>query len=156
MPERGRCFENGFTFVELLVAVTIVAVVSVPLLSLFICGYATTVTAGRQTVAVNLCRDRIEEIKGGSCAWYNQFNGEESPIVLFEETPVPDFDLFCRRTEILSEELPGFPGITMARIIVTVSWRQGEVERSITLETYLDSSALSRSEGVGGYAGKAR
>ena len=137
MPGRGGSFENGFTLIELLVAITVLALVSAALLSLFVCACTAVVEAGRVTTAVHLCRERIEEIKGGGWARCNQANGENSPPLLWEEEQVPDFDFFRRRTAVSPEELPGFPGVTLGRISVTVSWRQGREERSVTLETYL-------------------
>jgi prepilin-type N-terminal cleavage/methylation domain-containing protein len=63
--------EEGFTFTELLVAITILALVSIPVLSMLLNGYSYTVMAGRQTVAANLCRDKIEELKSEGFSKYD-------------------------------------------------------------------------------------
>lgn len=140
MPGRDHSPENGFTLVELLLAVTFLALVTGPLMSLFAGGYAAVVTAGWESVAVNLCREKIETIKAGGYEYCCFLIEESGPGVAIVENPVPDFALYRRETVLIEEELSGFEGITLFRIKVTVSWRQGENEHTVVLETYLSGA----------------
>lgn len=141
MPGKTGCGENGFTFAELMVAVTILAVVTVPLLSLLASGHAAAVFSGRQTTAVNLCRAGVEEIKARGYDYYMAVIEENAgaPYTPPAEDPVPGFSFFSRRAVVAAEILPGLNGleVKLLRVTVTVSWMHGDGERSVALETYL-------------------
>ena len=92
--------EEGFTFTELLVAITILALVSIPVLSMLLNGYSYTVMAGRQTVA-NLCRDKIEDFKAkGYSGCINLFKNSAGLIRESQRRgPLPEgYELYRRET----------------------------------------------------------
>lgn len=118
--------EKGHTFIEILASVTILAVVALPLLTLFLSGMSAASNAGKQTVAVNLCREKIEELKAdGYERTYNLYVEEELSPRLEEQ--VEGYALFSRKTEVWPETvdfMEGDPELQpdFLRIKVTVFW----------------------------------
>jgi len=82
---------DGYTLVELLIAVTLLGMIAVPVLALFV-GSSSWITGARnRSTALNLCRDRIEELRSACC-------GEVIPSYL----PLDSFPL-------IEDEIPGYP-----------------------------------------------
>lgn len=131
---------GGYTFVELLVAITILGFVAAPFIGLFYNCFSAITIAGRQTGAINLCRDKMESVKaGGYQAVYDRYVSGESPAVFSEElTAGPGFR---RITEVkpLLISTAGTPQLTLdlLQIKVTVYWTVGDREYSETMESYL-------------------
>lgn len=131
--------EAGYTFIELLIAVTILALVVAPLLGLLVTGFSAINLAGRQTTAVNLCRAALESTKGlGYAAAYDLYVREgRSPL---EEDAVAGFPHFRRLTEVepvflASGDAPLDLDLLLIRI--TVSSSGIGAGHSTTLESYL-------------------
>lgn len=132
--------DSGFSFIELLVTVTVLSVVVLPLITLLVGGYATMVMAGRQTVAANLCREQIENIKAeGYNEYYSLVEEEPDGVYRLTEDPVPGFSFFRRETAVwleIEEPDPGFL-INVLVIRVKVSWMHREAERSVEVYSKL-------------------
>ncbi|MEW5785664.1 MAG: prepilin-type N-terminal cleavage/methylation domain-containing protein [Bacillota bacterium] len=129
----------GYTLIELLIAVTILALVVSPLLGLLAAGFSAINLAGQQTSAVNLCRAALESTKAlGYTAVYNLYVREgRSPL---EDNAIPGFPQFRRLTVVkpVSLEAGGAPlAIELLLIRITVSWTGKGMERSTILESYL-------------------
>ena len=138
--------EEGFTFTELLVAITILALVSIPVLSMLLNGYSYTVMAGRQTVAANLCRDKIEDFKAkGYSGCINLFKNSAGLIheIPSAEDPLPEgYELYRRETVIeRRESIKGSSSSALEaeylRVRVTVYWTERGGENSVEMETSL-------------------
>lgn len=133
--------EDGFTFTELLVAITILALVAIPVLTLLVNGYTYTVMAGRQTIAANLCRDKIEELKAEGFSNYAllvRASPDGTYRITSAEDPLPEgYELYRRETII--EEKSSQSGIAASylRVKVTVYWTEQVGERSVEMETNL-------------------
>lgn len=135
--------EGGNTFIELMVAITILAVVSIPVLGLLVSGYTAMVMAGRRTVATNLARECVEEIKARGFDYYEENHASGGGIIYLEtEDPVENFNIFRREVEVREEEIipdeynPDF-ALRLLRINVEVFWEHRDTERSVTLESEL-------------------
>lgn len=134
--------EDGFTFAELLVTMTVLALVAVPLLALLGNGYCYTVRAGRRTVAVNLCRERLEELRAAGyrgCLALLE-GGSERREIPAEEDPLPGGYAPYRRATVLERRsavlAPGSEAGYL-RIRVTVTYGTGAGEERVVLETNL-------------------
>lgn len=134
--------ESGYSFIELMVAITVLAVVVMPLLSVLVGGYAVMVSAGRQTVAANLCRDKIEEVKAGGFGYYDSLL-DEGGQYWEEENPVSGFSHFRRETSIVKETRVLSSGqegdftVNLLVIKVTVYWFHEAVAHSVSLVSEL-------------------
>lgn len=130
---------DGYTFVELLLTITILALFTAPLLGLLGTGFAAINSAGQQTAAVNLCRASLESAKSlGYAAVYNFYILEaRSPVI---EATLPGAPHLKRVTEVTT--LPpdagaALQGLELLQIRVTVYWTGKGAERSAALESYL-------------------
>jgi len=135
--------EGGYTFVELIVSITILAIVTVPILSLFVSGYTVLASAGRQTIAANLCREKIEAVKVNGYDFYMQYFEQHGANLYREaENPVEGFPVFRRVTRVWEENVlpdpltPDFQ-ISLLKIIVQVFWEHQGAERAVQMETNL-------------------
>ncbi len=137
--------ENGYSFIELVMAVTVLAVVVIPLLSLLVSAYAAMVMSGSQTVAVNLCREKIEAIKANGYSHYAALMDGEDPEAepyheyLYEREPVPGFPQYSWEARITryTKNLGGDFEVELMEIRVTVYWTRQDAERSVTMESEL-------------------
>lgn len=134
--------EGGFTFTELLVALTILGLVAVPLLSLLQDSCCYTAAAGRRTAALNLCRERLEELKsaGSSCCLALFEGGREECRLLEEADSLPEGCAHYRRETVLEKrafllEPAGAAGYL--RITVTVYYNGRGGESAVALATNL-------------------
>ena len=131
---------GGYTFVELLVAITILGFVSAPFIGLFYSCFSAITMAGSQTGAINLCRDKMESVKaGGYQAVYDRYISGESPAIFDEDLTASHG--FRRVVEVnpLLLSTAGTPQLTLdlLQIKVTVYWTVGAREYSETVESYL-------------------
>lgn len=131
---------DGYTLVELLIAVTLLGIVTAPLITLFTTASSWTANARCRSAALNLCRERIEELRSAGCGEVTPFNpnGHTFPVT---EDEIPGHPGFRRQTTILPQQLewgidpPIHPEVFL--IEVTVSWELGGREHSETLFCYL-------------------
>ncbi len=135
---RSSC--PGYTFIELLIALALLGLVITPILTLYSSTALMVSNSADYSVAVNLCRDKIEQLKAL----------ESSELEYF----------YLAGEFILEDQLPGYPGFErlttvapfhyfnghaggdnepaeniMLSIDVTVRWVEGDHERSETVWT---------------------
>lgn len=139
--EKTRRGERGFTFIEVLVAITVLAIVAFPVAALFTSVYAGMARSGRRTAALNLCCEKIESIKaeGYSCC-LDCIGGNPEDSFSAAEEIADGSGIFMRETSLQLLDLPleGEPsGAPLIAVRVQVSWREGEIERIVELESYL-------------------
>ena len=131
---------DGYTFIELLIAITILGFVIAPFLALFTGCFSSIVLAGRQSVAINLCREKMESVKapGYDAVCDDYITNAGSPEA---EDNLPPNTGFRRVTEVtpLIFETAGNPGLilNLLQIEVTVYWMLNDHEYSETVESYL-------------------
>lgn len=131
---------EGYTFIELLLAVTILALITAPILGLLATGFSAVHLAGQQSAAVNFCRAAMESVKSlGYAAAYEIYLLEgRSPLI---EAPLPGAPNFRRVTEVTvlpTEAGPALQGLELLQVRISVYWMgKGAEERSIRLESYL-------------------
>lgn len=137
--------ERGYTFIELLVAITMLAIIIVPVAALFTTGYAGMVRAGRRTAASNLCREKIEEVKANGYSYYidSISHSQNGVYVEVEESP-GGTNLFRRETSLQRVKVLSDPDLegSVIRITVKVTWKEFEIERSVQMESYLSSRVM--------------
>lgn len=131
---------EGYTFIELLVAITILGFVVAPFLNLFTNSFSSIALAGQQSCAINLCREKMESVKAlGYTQVYEFYITENrSPFV---EDFLPANPGFWRVTEIsqLLVNAAGTPQIKLdlIHIKITVYWMVQDKEYSEAVESYL-------------------
>lgn len=128
----------GYTFIELLLAITILALLIAPLLALFATAFKAITLAGQQTTAVNLCRAGIESLKSRDYeAVYGDYRAG-GPVL--EDGPVEEAPLFRRKIEVEPVTLPAGPAspeLELLQLTVTVSWTARGSQQSFSAETYM-------------------
>jgi prepilin-type N-terminal cleavage/methylation domain-containing protein len=133
----ARRGEGGYTLVELLVAMTVLAIVFLPLSALLAAGGSGMVQAGRRTAAANLCREKMEEIKARGCSYYlDAVDAAPGGIYLEME----NLGFFRRETKLQQLELTlegEDAGVAMLKIDVQVKWQEGAAEQCVELSSYL-------------------
>ncbi len=128
---RSTVRAKGFTLVEVIVPMLIVALAVVGLLTSFVMGRLHTALARHRNQAVNLLRARIEEVKAKGYDYLNAFNPNpavETGVVLDvgPDAESPDDDLTCSRTtEITDTDADG-----ALEIMVTLNWNERVVSGS--------------------------
>jgi general secretion pathway protein I len=133
-PRRRR--EAGFTLLEVMVAVAIVATALVALLRLHLMSLDNTLRAQDLTDAVRLAEDKITAMGGFPAI------GEEQGICN------PDFGRFHCFTSVTAYPLPVTTGPTsrppmeIRYIMVTVTWLEGQHKQQYTLEDYGTGSQI--------------
>lgn len=117
--------KHGFLLIELIVAIAVLAVMAGPVFGLFVTSLQNGTLAEMQTVAANLAREKMEEVKsrGYCCA--------ESCV----EENVSGFSQFFRSVEVYLPDVP--PGVELKEIVVTVSWCWQGSLAEVTLVSYL-------------------
>lgn len=109
--------EQGFTLIELIAAVTILAIIIAPVLGLFSASFKNNRTAKEKTVAVALAQAKMEELKAMHYQELLAVAGEAMEEVLLEEGLK-----YTRFTEIHEKEPK------LLEIKVVVYWDKGEVD----------------------------
>jgi len=143
------------------VAITILALVSIPVLSMLLNGYSYTVMAGRQTVAANLCRDKIEELKSEGFSKYDLLI-RDKPDGRYQipsaEDPLPEgYELYRRETVIeRRESIKGSSSSGLEadylRVRVTVYWTERGGENSVEMETSWPGGETVRARDEDGFS----
>jgi prepilin-type N-terminal cleavage/methylation domain-containing protein len=137
--------ERGYTFIELLVAITMLGIIIVPVAALFTTGYAGMVRAGRRTAASNLCREKIEEVKANGYSYYIQsISGSQDGIFVDIEESPGGSNLFRRETRLQRVKVLSDPDLegSVIRITVKVTWKEFETERTVQMESYLSNRVM--------------
>lgn len=119
---------GGFTLLEIVVAVAIVAVVLVALIGLQLRSLDATIRAQDLTTAVLLAQGKLASL--GTFPEPGEDKGT------FEG---PELDRFHWTTTVVEhkfEALAGNQAVEVRQLGVTVSWKDGQQERHYTLETY--------------------
>jgi len=132
---------SGYTFIELLVALTILGLMVTPILMLFSGSFLSIGNAGNQSAAVSLCRQQMEKVKAlgydsalDLCpAGNGNSNNIEDNIEGFKgfrrATTVSPYILSCTNDPDLEVEL--------LLIEITVTWSDGKKERKESLKGLL-------------------
>ncbi len=130
---------GGYTFIELMVAITILGFLIAPLLGLFTGSFSSITAAGNKTAAVNLGREKMESLKAGGYEFVYDYyvSRETSP---FTEENIPAWPRYRRTTEVAplkldQEEFP--PGAELVHIKITVYWTDRGAESVEVLESTL-------------------
>lgn len=122
---RGR----GFTLLELLVALTLFAVVGGSLLQLFHSGLRTARLAGDQAHAVLLARSKLTELQAYPALQPGALSGDFDGDYSWEAILVQASDVGA--TE------PSTGPLQLLDLVLTVSWGEGYDARSFTLHSLL-------------------
>ncbi|MFH0876728.1 MAG: type II secretion system protein [Candidatus Omnitrophota bacterium] len=123
---RMRNKEQGFTLLEIMLAVTFFAVAFVSLMEVYNTGMVADLYLDRSAIAVNLAQEKMEELKRGSYVAL-------APGTTIEAS-VSAFPFFSRNTQI---NLIG--GTAMAYKVATVSvfWTMSGARQNYTLTTFV-------------------
>ncbi len=126
----------GFTLLEVMVAVAVIAIALIPLLRLHLLSLDATIYAQDLTIAVGLAQAKMSETPSKpepgdtqgtfDAAIYDRFRWQLS-VGEKEEVPIPNLDA--------SDDVE-VPTFEIQRIEVTVIWMDGAREQLYTLESY--------------------
>ncbi len=129
----------GFTLVEVLLAVAVLAIVVGPLLSLFLQGFLTTQSAGMKTMAVSYSREGMESLKAQGVDWLaEKAEGQHPLFTVWYNSVGEDYHCFyevrwvAREVEIASSTA----SVELLEITVYVKYFD-RVERDVVLTSYL-------------------
>lgn len=134
---------SGYTFIELLIALTILGLIITPILMMFSGSFLAINNAGRHSAAINLCRQQMEYIRAlgyePALLLYSSDNKNnshrENNISGFPEferiTTVKPFNLCCSNNPDLEIEL--------ILIEITVSWDDHGMVKEESLQGLLSS-----------------
>lgn len=132
--------DSGYTFVEILVALTILGIVIVPFLGFFSSSFAAITNSGNQTRAINLCRDKIENLKAEEfSSVYSFFITEDNnPLVEneIEHHPGMQRSAFLEIISIETEPETNLASEVL-QVTVTVTWSSAGRDYSESLQAYL-------------------
>lgn len=123
-----RATTAGFTLLEVLVAVVIVAVALVTFMGLHLRSLDATIRAQDLTTAVLLAQGRLAAMPAvpETGEAQGKFDG-------------PDLERFQWATAVTEQTLEALPGgqpVTVRHLVVTVLWGDGQHTRSYTVDTY--------------------
>ncbi len=132
---------GGYTFIELLIAISILGLVVAPFLALFSGSYLAINSAGRQSAAINLCREQMEAVKALGCSTVRTTYLEENASSNSLEETIPNFSGFRRTTsvEAFIFSCANEPSLELELLLieVTVLWNERHSEKSETLASFL-------------------
>jgi len=112
---------RGFTLIELIVSITILAIVIVPTLGLFSAAFKNNRYAKEKLVAIALAQGRIEELKAMN---YQNLIGQEGTTAV--EKDGTKYSIIT----IIEPINEGEQGAELLDIKVIVSWADGQVSLS--------------------------
>ena len=118
----------GFTLLEVLVAVAIVAIALIAFMGLHLSSLDATIRAQDLTTAVLLAQ--------GKMATMGEFPETGTEQGKFEGPELERFQWSTAVTEHTLEALAGGQTVTVRRLEVTVYWADGQQTRHYTLEAY--------------------
>lgn len=124
-------------------ATAIFLIAIVPLLSLFFAGAITVERAGSQTTAVNLAREKMEELKGqGFYVLYLYYLEDGRSPKLEDE--IDAYLEYSRKTTVQLKEIAVYDKYTTSYYVlellhleVSVFWQEREKELGISVQSYL-------------------
>lgn len=124
-------------------ATAIFLIAIVPLLSLFFAGAITVEGAGSQTTAVNLAREKMEELKGqGFYVLYLYYLEDGRSPKLEDE--IDAYLEYSRKTTVQLKEIAVYDKYTTSYYVlellhleVSVFWQEREKELGISVQSYL-------------------
>jgi len=124
--------ENGFTLLEVVLAMLIIGIISIPVLGLFSGSRQRYGRSTESTIAVNLAQQKMEEIVGEDLDTY-----EENPTIWmeFEDTPGHYYQVDITPPEAGSEL--DKDKLNLYTVDVRVQCQTGETSQNIALSTYL-------------------
>jgi len=123
--------EEGLTLAELLVTVALLGVLMIPVFNLLLSGSSYLDRAGSRTEAVNLAREKMEEIKAGAPG-QGGFPEVEELEGYRRETKVSS-----PREKEVTRESGGVLLLTLREVEVEVFWEEENRERSLKMESFL-------------------
>jgi Tfp pilus assembly protein PilV len=120
--------ENGFTLLEVLGAVTLLAVSLIPIMLIFYSGTFNTTATTYRNIATDFAQQKMEDIRNMS---YDNITAANLP----SDNPSSGNRSFTRTVTIVLSPT-GFNS-DMKQITVTVSWVDGSgITRNISITTY--------------------
>ncbi len=128
-----RTGEEGFSLIEVIAVVAILGIVMAPVLSMYAGASFATLLAGKETTAVALAQERMEELKGTGYSALEMILGDKKELHL-EETLGPFKTDTLISSVGIDTILPGEDG-KLIRLEVTVSWGDG-YGRSLSLTSH--------------------
>jgi len=127
--------EEGFSLLEVIAAVSVLAIIMLPVYSMF-GGGAFAVLSGRYyTTAATLAQDGMEDLKGRGYSQLRELMGGRAELNLEE-----NLGFYSRKVALkvlpLGEITAGGDG-EIILIHITVAWRDGKGGRSVSLTSFL-------------------
>ena len=150
--QTGHGMAAGFTLLEVLVAIAVVAIALVPLLRLHLLSLDATVRAQDLTTAVLLAQGKLATLAPGPALQSGEEEGafDDPELVRFRwHTTVTEHVLPPLTLPTSTQGQPPEPPaeIKVWHIAVTVRWADGQSERNYTLDTYaMDTSETSTAQ----------
>ena len=123
-----QCHASGFTLLEVLVAVAIVAIALVTFMGLHLRSLDATIRAQDLTTAVLLAQGKLTTM--------GEFPDTGEERGKFEGPELERFQWATAVTEHTLDALDGGQPVTVRRLGVTVFWADGQQTRHYTLEAY--------------------
>ncbi|UNC92567.1 type IV pilus modification PilV family protein [Candidatus Contubernalis alkaliaceticus] len=112
---------RGFTLIEVLLSVAVLAVVSGPFLSLFLQGFLITQSAGMKTIAVSYSREGMELIKAqGFDKLVETIEGQHSLYPKRESWVEEGYNCFYEVQHVFREVQNGFSTESVEVLEITV------------------------------------
>jgi general secretion pathway protein I len=124
----GHTASTGFTLLEVVVALAIVALLLVPLMRLHLLSLDATIQAQDLTTAVLLAQGQLTML--GAFPEPGEDNGT------FEDPELAKYSWQTAVTEHTFDAEAGEKSVEVRRIEVTVRWTDGQSDRHYTLESY--------------------
>jgi prepilin-type N-terminal cleavage/methylation domain-containing protein len=104
---------NGFSLIEILIALVILSVTSLALAGLMVQTTKNTSSGGRMTEAATFAQDKLEELK--ATPWADMTSGSD-------RMSLNGMDYARTWTVVPNEVAPPFPEPTLKTITITVNW----------------------------------
>ena len=120
--------ENGFTLVEIMVAVLILGAALIPIFIMFSEGISLTARSTELNLAVNTAQDKMEEIRNMT---HNSITIGTWPD---EEVTIGNRS-FVRHVTVTNSDVSGAGG-NLKKITVEVFWNHEDTTQSTSLMTY--------------------
>ena len=116
--------ERGLTLSEMLVAITILGVAVIGLMGMFSTAQMNYIGAGKETKALNLAQQKVEEVR--SKKWATIAN---EPLTNF---PSPN-NQYKYKVDVET------PGVDIKKVTVTVTFKFGQSEKEVKLITMVSA-----------------
>jgi len=143
-PRRPKSIENaGFTLVEVLIALVILAIGAVTLLELQLSSMRSSERAARQSQALWLAGQRMSEALSDPSLEIGSRSGETDP-----DTPGGPLNWTVTVDDLSGSDIQNISTIGLRSVTVNVSWPEGDDVRSVQLINYTarrnSNAAISR------------